>query len=54
MKEYETYEIVISMKCPNCDTAITFNVQPLIDDYYKKDCPICNKRIKITARLRSE
>ena len=50
--EDTTYEIVIQMRCPHCQVPITFNLQPLIDEYHHKICPNCNGVIDITARLK--
>jgi len=50
MKEYVTYEIVISMKCPYCKVPISFNIQP-ITEYHKIECICCNEIIEITGKL---
>jgi len=49
-----TYEMDIQMKCQKCDTSITFNIQPLIGDYYEKECPMCGDKIFITGQLVKE
>ena len=51
MKEYVTYEIVISMKCPYCKVPISFNIQP-ITEYHKIECICCNEIIEITGKLK--